>query len=200
MNSIPFNLPESLQGYVKTFQSSPKKGIANLEQYVSKRRLDPVGYFLLAILLHENGQEFEALKAATKAKALAPGSALMENLQYYLSHPKGFEAWVPPQKRAESNNRRKTSSELSIDLDTLISRLTRAGSKRIKISENSNGFNLDTESAEVEKLATPTLALIYERQGKIDEALRVYMDLIQLRPENKAHFQSQIERIMKHEG
>ncbi|HAC15686.1 MAG TPA: hypothetical protein DCE78_07050, partial [Bacteroidetes bacterium] len=50
---------------------------------------------------------------------------------------------------------------------------------------------------EVDQLATPTLALIYEKQKKYDEAIRMYKQLILNRPNDTERFQIQIDRLEK---
>jgi tetratricopeptide (TPR) repeat protein len=197
MTTIPFEIPDSLNSYVKTFEESPEKGISNLVQYLGKRRNDAVGYFLLAILYTFNKQMPEALKAASKARALAPGSHLLENLHYFLCHPDGFKAWTPEPRipGASSIRKSQSASTLSIDLDILISRLSRAGSKRITITKedgtDSRGDHADT----TDQLATPTLAGIYESQNKLDEAIKVYERLMVLRPKYESIYEDEIKRI-----
>ncbi|MCH8495690.1 MAG: tetratricopeptide repeat protein [Balneolales bacterium] len=197
MIKIPFEIPESLKSYLKTFDESPEKGIANLEQYLAKRRIDGVGFFLLAILYKLNDQGAEALQAASKARALAPGSHLLENLHYFLRHPDGFDAWVPQNNIAKPLSARKhdTASTLTVDLETLITRLSRASQKRIKITRDNNGESRGNNDHLVDELATPTLAGIYESQGKTDEAIQVYERLIELRPKQKNIYLAEISRI-----
>lgn len=197
MDKIPFDIPESLNSYLVTSKESPEKGISNLEKYVAKRRSDAIGYFLLAILYQRNNEKDKAKRAASNARSLAPGSELMENLHYYLSHPKGFDAWTPKANRfyPDKSGENGAVNTISLDLETLISRLTRATQKRIKIVEES-GTPVFNEKAEgVEQLATPTLALIFEKQGKYDEALAIYKKLIHSRPMDAERYQAQIERI-----
>lgn len=197
MIKIPFEIPESLKSYLKTFDESPQKGIANLEQYLAKRRIDGVGFFLLAILYKLNDQADEALKAASRARALAPGSHLLENLHYFLRHPDGFDAWVPQNNVTKPQSARKhdTASTLTVDLETLITRLSRASQKRIKINRDNNGESLGNNDHLVDELATPTLAGIYESQGKTDEAIQIYERLIELRPKQKSIYLAEITRI-----
>lgn len=197
MKKIPFDIPESLKSYLVTSQESPEKGISNLEKYVAKRRFDAVGYFLLALLYHQFGDKDKAKRAASNARSLAPGSELMENLHYYLAHPKGFEAWTPKSSRLYSGNSTSTNAnnEISLDLDTLISRLTRATQKRIKFDEETAPAPFNEKAEGVEQLATPTLALIFEKQGKYEEAINVYKKLVLSRPMDAERYQAQIERI-----
>lgn len=197
MAEIPFEIPASLNSYVKTFEDSPEKGIANLEQYLAKRRHDAVGYFLLAILYAFNSQTPPALKAASRARALAPGSPLLENLHYFLTHPDGFKAWVPePRLGGQSGGRSTgTTSTLSVDLDMLIARLSRAGNKRITITKEHNPENRGDDVKITDELATPTLAGIYESQNKLTEAIQVYERLMITRPRYKAIYEDEIARI-----
>jgi tetratricopeptide (TPR) repeat protein len=197
LDKIPFDIPESLKSYLVTSLESPEKGISNLEKYVAKRRSDAIGYFLLAILYHQNGDIGKAKNAALHAKSLAPGSELMGNLHYFLSHPKGFDAWTPKSSRLYrgKSTTRNSENEISLDLETLISRLTRATQKRIKIDDASSTPAFNEKAEGVEQLATPTLALIFEKQGKYDEALTIYKKLVKSRPMDADRYQAHIDRI-----
>jgi tetratricopeptide (TPR) repeat protein len=197
LDKIPFDIPESLNSYLITSMESPEKGIANLEKYVAKRRSDAIGYFLLAILYHRNDERDKAKRAASNARSLAPGSELMGNLHYFLSHPKGFDAWTPKTSRSYTGKHSEngTNNTISLDLETLISRLTRATQKRIKIVDESSTPVFNEKAEGVEQLATPTLALIFEKQGKYDEALTIYRKLLKSRPMDAEQYQAQIERL-----
>jgi tetratricopeptide (TPR) repeat protein len=204
MKKLPFDIPDSLKSYVITYQESPAKGIANLENYLSKRRIDAVGYFLLAVLYQSAGRANEAIMAASRARTLAPGSKTMEHLHYFLTHPDGFEAWVPdtnPIPKVESKSRKQERSNISIDLETLISKLTNSTTTRIKFNEDDQGDETSflTDGGEAEELATPTLAIIYEKQGKIDEAIKVYQNLAKARPGEAKKYMSHIERLLSEE-
>lgn len=196
MNPLPFDIPESLKSYLTSFQESPEKGISLLEQYVSKRRIDAVAIFLLATMYRAHGLHDKARDAASRSRALAPGSRLLEHLHYFLSHPDGFHAWIPDASLKHRAGRQSdTATNLSYDLENLIGRLTRAGSKRIKIAEATGDTDFITHSIEVDALATPTLALIYEKQGKIAEAIGTYERLCVLRPTSTTAFTLEIERL-----
>lgn len=200
MKSIPFEIPESLKSYLVTYQDNPDKGISNLEKYLARRRNDAAGYMLLSLLYHLSGESLKAIKTATQARTLAPGSTLLENLHYFLSHPDGFEAWIPTESVRQNNGVEKHTSspyDIALDLDTLISRLTRANQKRIKISDTQNGHKFADNTPEVEQLATPTLALIFEKQKKYDDAIRVYHKLVIDRPYDADRFKDQITRLEK---
>ena len=200
MKSLPFELPESLRSYLVTYQDSPEKGISNLEKHVFKRRNDAIGYMLLSLLYHRSGELTKAIRTATQARTLAPGSTLLENLHYFLSHPDGFDAWVPGDHLKRVRGKDKISNtpyDVALDLDTLISRLTRANQKRIKISDESIENKFLDNTPEVDQLATPTLALIYEKQKKYDEAIRMYKQLMLNRPNDAERFQTQIDRLEK---
>ncbi len=201
MKSIPFELPESLKSYLVTYQDDPDKGMQLLEKHVNKRRNDAVGFLLLALMHHHAGNHEKAIKSATMSGSLAPGSPLLENLQYFLSHPDGFDAWIPNEtlRRSKSLGRDSGSNgmDLGLDLDTLISRLSRANQKRIKISDHSSEGSFNPDAVELELLATPTLAMIYERQNNYDEAIRMYRRLIECRPDRADDFKHAIDRIEK---
>lgn len=199
MKKLPFEIPESLKSYVVTFGESQAKGIANLEQYLARRRIDAVGYFLLAVLYNAAERPEDAKSAANKARALAPGSKIMEQLQYFLTHPDGFNAWIPDndnQVAPAKSLRKQDRTEISIDLETLISRLTKASGKRIKIKDEPSVELFQTEGVDAGELATPTLAKIYERQGKIEEAIRVYQKLIAARPAEAPKFKKEITKLL----
>jgi tetratricopeptide (TPR) repeat protein len=198
VKSIPFNIPESLKSYLVTYQDSAEKGITNLEKYVTKRRNDAIGYMLLAILYHLSGETQKAIKTATQSRTLAPGSTLLENLHYFLSHPDGFDAWVPTDSIRLASGSMKANNvpyDIALDLDTLISRLSRANQKRIKISDTGNELTLTESTVEVDQLATPTLAVIFEKQKKYEQAIRVYHKLVVDRPHDADRFRDQIARL-----
>lgn len=201
MKSIPFELPESLKSYLVTYQEDPDKGMQLLEKHVNKRRNDAVGFLLLALMYHHAGNQNKAIKSATMSGSLAPGSPLLENLQYFLSHPDGFDAWIPNEtlRRSKTMGRDSNSNgmDLGLDLDTLISRLSRANQKRIKISDQTSEGNFSHDAVELEQLATPTLALIYERQNNFEEAIRMYKRLMECRPEKADDYRNAIDRIEK---
>jgi tetratricopeptide (TPR) repeat protein len=198
METIPFALPESLQGYIKTFEQSPDKAIDNLEKYLSKRRNDAVGYFLLALLYKMNDRASNAMDAATKARALAPGSSLLENLHYYLSHPDGFNAWAPAREHqfglSQGNNGNGQFS-FSMDLEQMIGRLSRVDGKRIRPAGSSGSKAIQEDAEILSKLATPTLARIFENQGQIREAIDIYEKLMESNPKKKAEFEAEISRL-----
>jgi tetratricopeptide (TPR) repeat protein len=198
METIPFTLPESLQGYIKTFEQSPDKAIDNLQKYLLKRRNDAVGYFLLALLFKMNDKTAKALEAAITARALAPGSSLLDNLHYFLSHPEGFNAWIPDREHQFGLKKPQNGNghfSFSMDLEQMIGRLSRVDRKRIKPVgvSGSAGLNEDTEI--LNKVATPTLARIFESQGQTNEAIGVYEKLMESNPSKKAEFEAEITRL-----
>lgn len=95
MHELPFEIPQSLRGYLTQFENDPDRGIANLEAFLKKRGMDAVGYFLLSWLYFNNGQKEDAVQCALKAKCFAPGSPFFQHLHYFLVHPDHFEAWKP---------------------------------------------------------------------------------------------------------
>jgi len=95
MHELPFEIPQSLRGYLTQFENDPDRGIANLEAFLKKRGMDAVGYFLLSWLYLNNGQKEDAVQCALKAKCFAPGSPFFQHLHYFLVHPDHFEAWKP---------------------------------------------------------------------------------------------------------
>jgi tetratricopeptide (TPR) repeat protein len=201
METIPFSLPESLQGYIKTFEQSPDKAVENLEKYLHKRRYDAVGYFLLALLYKMNNTPAKALEAASKARSLAPGSALLENLHYFLSHPDGFNAWVPDLEyqfgleKTSKNGNGNGHFSFSLDLEQMIGRLSRVDGKRIKPAGSTSTVSIKEDTEILDKLATPTLARIFENQGKISEAIGVYEKLMKSSPDKLSEYQAEIARL-----
>ncbi len=70
------------------------------------------------------------------------------------------------------------------DLENLIRRLSEAESQKITIDINAidPGVDLSAESQKVDKIASETLAGIYAKQGKIEEAIKIYKLLMTSSP------------------
>lgn len=55
--------------------------------------------------------------------------------------------------------------------------------------EDKKEINTDSEN---QSIASETIALIYERQGAIPQAIKIYQRLIELEPEKKDYYQNKI--------
>lgn len=194
-----YQIPTSYQGYLETFEKDPELAIERLENHVEKRNTGAVGYFFLAWLYLKNQQLDKAQEAALQAKILAPGSRFFENLHYFIAHPQHFDAWKPPQKRITF--KRDLSSETSHpihNLDSLISKLASAESKRIKINpEGEPESDLSERSSNVDDIVTETLAVIHEKQGNYSAAISTYKKLKEMNPHREEHYDKTIKRLVK---
>ncbi|MFN1834456.1 tetratricopeptide repeat protein [Balneola sp. MJW-20] len=197
MADFPFNIPKSLSSYVERFDEDPAKITGKLKRHLKKRGPDAVGHFLLSWFYYLQDKQSDAIREALKAKTFAPGSPLMEHLHYFLVHPEKFEAAVPD--RSFSSDRKilqqgKRTSQI-LDLDRLIELLEAVESQRIRIPENDDGEQVDLSesSTDVDDLVSETLARIHVKQGKKKEAIRMYEQLIKLKPEKAEEFEDQIQ-------
>lgn len=206
MAKFPFDIPKSLASYVEQYDDDPVKVTTKLKRQLDKRGPDAVGYFLLAWFYHLKGVDDQAVHYALKAKTYAPGSPLMENLHYYLSHPNSFEAWKPQMSTSVAQPAPKYRSEDAhepvLNLDSLIERLSEVESgRRIEDSgsKKSSIFSLDLSELEhdVDDIASETLANIHETQGKTEAAIRTYKRLKKLNKEKEEFYKQQISRLEK---
>lgn len=194
-------VPGSYQIYLDQFDSDPDGTLQKLENHVSKRNSGAVGYYFLAVLSRKAGKNADALKFALSARILAPGSTFFKRLPYFIQHPDLFQAWVPRQKPAvPGNNPMKTDSTHPIrDLDLLITKLSEADKKRIKIPENKKEIedhrDLSKSSANVDDIVTETLALIHEKQGNFEASIKVYKQLRLANSAKRDHYDKQIIRL-----
>jgi len=200
MNAIPAHIPRSLKSYLEQYQRDPEKTIDKLETHLKKRGADAVGFYLLSWFYHYNGNTEQAVESAWKAKIFAPGSPTMEQLHYFMSHPKKFKAWKPFRPTVNSQlDKLSGYKNLPIsDLDSLIERLSSVESKRIRLDVTApEGPDLSEESAKVEDIATETLAVIHEKQGNKSAAIHTYQKLMNRHPDKEKHYKEQIHRLMK---
>jgi len=198
MNAIPAHIPRSLKSYLEQYQKNPEKTIDKLETHLKKRGADAVGFYLLSWFYHYNGNSKQAVECAWKAKIFAPGSPTMEQLHYFMSHPKKFKAWKPfrPTINSQLNNTSGFTNLPISDLDSLIDRLSSIESKRIRFDVAApEGPDLSEESAKVEDIATETLAVIHEKQGNKSAAIHTYQKLIIRHPDKEEHYKEQIHRL-----
>ena len=204
MQGLPFEIPQSLSSYITQFEKDPEKGISNLENHLKKRGMDAVGYFLLSWLYYLNGQKSQAIHFALKAKCFAPGSPFFEHLHYFLTHPDHFQAWKPFSSDPAGMGSQEEAVEpatQALQLDRLIEQLNEAETRKITIKPESDTDekleepDLGENSMKVGDIASETLARIYEKQNKYDEALRTFEKLLQTRPYRADYYHKQIERI-----
>ncbi|MBP3191190.1 tetratricopeptide repeat protein [Natronogracilivirga saccharolytica] len=204
MQGLPFEIPQSLSSYITQFEIDPEKGISNLENHLKKRGMDAVGYFLLSWLHHLNGQNNQAIHYALKAKCYAPGSPFFEHLHYFLTHPDHFKAWKPFSPDSDTTDAPEPgdTSPQTLQLDRLIEQLNKAENKKITLQpepddkrEEAEQPDLGENSIKVGDIASETLARIYEKQNKYDEALRTFEKLVQTRPHRSEYYRKEMERI-----
>lgn len=195
-------IPESYQIYLDQFDSDPEGTLTKLENHVSKRNSGAVGYYILAVLSRKAGRSSDAIKYALSAKIMAPGSEFFRRLPYYMQHPDYFDAWVPeaaPQSNGKGTQKPHSTHPIR-DLDKLISKLSKAETKRIKISNSvadpdQSVKDLSEYSADVDDIVTETLALIHEKQGNYQAAIHVFKQLRQSNSSNRDHYDEQILRL-----
>lgn len=197
MELEPFEIPDSYQSYLTTFESNPTEAITKLEAHIEKRNTGAVGYFFLAWLFLKNQQKEEALDAALQAKIRAPGSEFFDRLHYYISHPQAFEAWQPTSfKKNPPVDSEDTASHPIHDIDSLINKLSDTENKRIKLKESQeNDEDLSENSSDVDDIVTETLAVIHEKQKNYLAAISTYKKLIKSHPKRENHYQKEIKRI-----
>lgn len=202
MPQLPFEIPKSLNSYAEQFEKEPAKAISRLKKQLKKRGPDAVGHFLLAWFFHLRDKNEEAVEQALNARIYAPGSPFFQKLHYYLSHPQIFEAWIP-----KTSNPPKTRSTVSANnpgpvlnnLDSLIARLSKVESKRIRPEDLPEGESIEKKPDDVDDIVSETLASIHEKQGKIGAAIDIYKRLRALNPEKSDYYNSEITRLKSRE-
>ena len=198
-------VPESYQIYLDQFDSDPEGTITKLENHVSKRNSGAVGYYILAVLSRDAGRAADAVRYALSAKIMAPGSEFFRRLPYFIQHPDYFNAWVPdrPAKTHTRKKQQETQSTHPIrDLDQLISKLSEAETKRIRVPKEDVDAEKSTEdlsqrSADVDDIVTETLALIHEKQGNYTAAINVFKRLRLANSSEREHYDEQILRLQE---
>lgn len=197
-------IPESYQIYLDQFDSDPDGTLTKLENHVSKRNSGAVGYYILAVLSREAGRSSDAIKYALSAKIMAPGSEFFRRLPYYIQHPDYLDAWFPettPQSNGKEKQKSRTTHPIR-DLDQLISKLSEAESRRIRVPDTSEDSDksiddLSQRSADVDDIVTETLALIHEKQGNYKAAINVFKQLRQSNSSKRDHYDEQILRLQE---
>ncbi|GAB5407971.1 MAG: hypothetical protein BalsKO_03360 [Balneolaceae bacterium] len=198
MQTLPFNIPQSLSSYVEKFEEDPEKVIEKLQRHLKKRDPDAVGHFLLAWFYHLQDETKKAIKEALIAKTYAPGSPLMEHLHYFMVHPELFEASIPnTQYSSEKKLQQASRTSPILDLDRLIEMLEAVESQRIQISINGEAdeTDLSEESTEVEDIISETLARIHVTQGNKKEAIKMYERLITINEDKADTYTSEISKL-----
>lgn len=206
MKLEPYLIPKSFQSYFEQFENEPETALQRLEHHVEKRNTGAVGYFFLAWLHHKNGNSEKAIQAAWHAKMQAPGSKLMDQLHYFLVHPKAFDAWEPaPLEETFKRDYHSTDRSHPIqDLDSLIAKLSSVESKRIKpvISDadtdtESEQPDLSEPSTHVGDIVTETLAVIHEKQKNYKDAIETFKKLRKSNSSKKEYYDEQIFRLQQ---
>ena len=193
-----FPIPPSIEPYVRLHEQEPDKAILKMETAFLKRRSDPVLLAWLCWMYLERGDVAHALQRANLAMTQAPGSPIIAQLRYLCMHPKGFEALSTSWSVPSSTSTGSVATEFGIpfDLDALITKLSHAGKTKIKLEESSEPHvDMAKESAKQGKIATHTLAMVHEKQGRYAEALAIYDQLISAKPERADTYAEHINRI-----
>lgn len=192
-----FPVPPSLVAYVRLFDENPDSAIAKMETALQKRRSDPVLLAWLSWMWLEKGQRAEALRLANLAMVQAPGSPVIAQLRYLCTHPDGFAALNPSWSVATSSSASMSNDfGVPFDLDSLITKLSHAGKRKITLTDSAEPtVDMAKESAKRGKIATHTLAIVHEKQGRYQEALDVYKQLLAAKPERESVYAEHIARI-----
>lgn len=193
-------VPESYRIYFDQFNDDPDGTIEKLENHVTRRNSGAVGYYLLAILSKKAGKNSAAVKHALTAKILAPGSIFFSKLPYYIQHPDLFDAWTPSKRTSclPAKTLKTDSNHPIPDLDMLITKLSGAETRRIKIpKEGTKGRDLSENSANVDDIVSETLALIHKKQGNYEAAINVYTQLSLSNSSKKEYYNEKIEELQK---
>ncbi len=192
-----FPVPPSLDAYVRLFDENPDLAISKMDAAFQKRRSDPVLLTWMCWMRLEQGDRSEALRAANLAMAQAPGSPIIAQLRYLCVHPDGFGALNPTWSVATASST-SSSNDFGVpfDLDSLITKLSHAGKRKITLSESSEPMvDMAKESAKRGRIATHTLAMVHEKQGRFQEALDVFKQLLAAKPERESLYAEHIARI-----
>lgn len=197
--SFPFPLPESLKSHLELFNRKPDKAIEGLHKHLKRRGNDAVGYFLLGWLYLQSGDQVNALKCASMAKAFAPGSPFFNYLPYYFQHPDHFDAWMPEFTSAYTGNstlHTENDHRFFVDIDRLIQQLSNPEATRIRLNQQDDAQKAKHPPMQRgDDLATLTLARIYENQGRITEAIKVLQTIARQDETRAAHCETEITRL-----
>ncbi|MCH8567375.1 MAG: tetratricopeptide repeat protein [Balneolales bacterium] len=201
--AFPLELPESLKSHLELFDKDPEKALSMLERHLKRRGNDAVGFFLLGWFHLKKGNREKAGLYAIKAKIFAPGSPFFAYLPYFFQHPDHFQAWIPQNAVNMSGNLNSVpgsalnvthSNRFFVDLDQLITKLSKPETSRISLSEASKDLK-HAPFRKGEGIATSTLAKIYEDQKQYKEAIKVYEKIAERNPERRDICESEISRL-----
>lgn len=194
MSELPFNLPQSVSSYLEQFDNNPQKTVKRFKNQLKRRGPDAVGYFILGWFYYQQGKQSKAVDCALRAKTLAPGSPFFEKLHFYFSHPQLFDARYLPTSTSRLN---QFDFDSSSDLDSLIEKISRIESTRIKMDPkpDSADEHQPFDGEETNDIVSETLATVHKQQGNLGEAIRVYQ-LLKNSKKGKADFyDEQIEKL-----
>lgn len=204
MQDFPFSLPQSLAGYLDTFQEEPEKTVSKLTKHLSRRGYDAVGTFLLSWFYLQLGERELAITHALKAKTYAPGSPFLEYVHYFLVHPGAFEAWKPESIHRDNRSRYiSRPKNFLMDLEALIGKLSEVEGRKITMEPNSTSGkeeedkdqDLSDSSKSTRKLASFTLIDIHASQGNFDLALALLRQMEKNQPSKKDQIARKREEI-----
>jgi hypothetical protein len=193
---LPVGLPPSLVSHCEMFEKDQEKAIDRLGKHLQRRGNDPVGYMLLAFMHKEAGDQSKAMGAALMARIFAPGSPFLQRLPYFLLHPDRFEAWNARNRR-KSTGRSADQHDFIKDIDQLIDTLSGSEPRKIKINNDDKPADDHVEATNrmAGKIATETLASIYEMQGKTEKAIQTYRMIARRDPSRSGYCEEQISRL-----
>ncbi len=83
MESLPFEIPQSLASYVEQYEAEPQSAMDRLDKQLHRRGSDAVGHFLMSWFHFNAGELDKAIAYALKAKTFAPGSPFLEYLTLF---------------------------------------------------------------------------------------------------------------------
>ncbi|MDI6402841.1 tetratricopeptide repeat protein, partial [Balneolaceae bacterium ANBcel3] len=112
-----------------------------------------------------------------------------------------FDAWKPFRNDLSKKDPVTPVSKkhYNLDLDLLIEQLSKAEKKKIELSEEEalkeDKGNNEAPSQSIEDIASETLAAIYEKQKRYEEALDMYGKLLKAKPENTERYQQKISDL-----
>lgn len=194
---IPVALPPSLASHAEMYDNDPGKAFDRLHQHLRRRGNDPVGHMLLAFMYKQAGDQKHALESALKARIFAPGSLFLQKLPYFLTHPDRFEAWITENRQA-ADIRIPDQNEFLKDIDNLIDTLSEASPKSIRVNQDHEPAEDHVEATNrmANKIATETLASIYEMQGKTEKAIETYRMIALRDPSRSGYCEQQITRLL----
>jgi tetratricopeptide (TPR) repeat protein len=210
MLSFPFEIPPSLYSYLEKFESNPQKTTEKLKTHLQRRGQDPIGEFLLAWFYLQQEQSDAALNHAIRAKAMAPGSPLLQFLPYFIRHPDSFTAWQPSESSPDNQITEFVFAHPRYpnhtDLDALIEQISKVDPQQLRKFESGDRETEGKDELEetktveeenVDDIVSETIADIYEKQNRLEKAKIVYNKLAEYYPEKRETYRDAIERIDK---